>query len=69
MSSAAFVIDSLMWKVLQSHIIVFTLSILTPQLLTILVLKFEQVQFTTRWKLLDAKYKTLLRGCIIGHRI
>ena len=29
------------------YIIVFTLSIQTPKLLTILYLKFEQVQFTT----------------------
>ena len=28
---------------------VFTLSIRTPQLLTIYVLTFEPVQFTTRW--------------------
>ena len=39
---------SLIWSYELRVYTVFTVSIRTPQLLTTLVLKFEQVQFTTR---------------------
>ena len=53
---------------------VFTLDIQTPQLLTMLVLKFEQELFTTQYcvyKLLDEwqTVQTLMRCSILGHLI
>ena len=58
----------------QKYFTVFTLSIQTPQLLTILVLKFEQKQFPTRCcvkKLLDEwqTVQTLMRRRILRRLI
>ena len=66
------VLPSLMSNGIRHFHTVYTQSIRTPQLLTILVLKFEQVQLTTRccvYKLLDEwqTVQTLIKRSAASH--